>query len=260
MGRRGPKPVDAKRLEAEAAQWARFFYTLRDGQPGYAEHTEPGKPGNIIEFLLTATGEVQKQLVKTGGARESLDSLQVAKEKLHKVSDWVASRSGGDEMDRAKQLSEPVMLIPVSEAARTLPPKMQFLGWTFYSPVMPKPGVWKQLKKAHTSRQVKRAAQEIGDLQNIFTSSSAWSRDPAGALSHYAKGIHVAKKLPHYPRTDRPRSDDKRLQFLAKVMAGLTLGLAPITAVKRLSGWKWPKDWAERSLKEFVEWKRTTGE
>jgi hypothetical protein len=44
--------------------------------------------------------------------------------------------------------------------------------------------------------------------------------------------------------------------FLSKVLAGARLDLAPITAVKRLSNWHLSRDWAEKSLKEYVEWSR----
>ena len=50
--------------------------------------------------------------------------------------------------------------------------------------------------------------------------------------------ILQAKNLPHYPRAERPSSDDKRIDFLAKVFAGFAFGLAPLTATKRLSRWK----------------------
>ena len=118
---------------------------------------------------------------------------------------------------------------------------------------MPKPAIWEQVKRADTVSQIRGAVRGMGELQVHFASSTAWAQNPAGAFRHYAEGILAAKQLPHYPKTNRPRSDDKRVEFLAKTMAGLTLGIAAITAVKRLSHWHWPKDWAERSLKEFVQ-------
>lgn len=168
-----------------------------------------------------------------------------------------------------RPLGAPV-LIPVSEAAKALPEKMQEfpvveLGgpipgknrkvrvWSIKRPLAPELEVWAQLTKARTVSQIRKAARRIGELEAEFGSSTDWMKNPAGALSHYAEGILVAKELPHYPRTDRKRSDDKRVVFLAKVMAGLTLGLAPITAIKRLSHWSWPRDWAETALKDNAE-------
>jgi hypothetical protein len=152
------------------------------------------------------------------------------------------------------QLLESPVHIPISEAARGLPGglvNVKGQEWIISPPTFPKPQVWVRLKKARTVGQIKAAARGIGRLGSAFTSPEVpgheyWGLNPAGALCEHARGILVAKQLPHYPKTDRPSSDDKRVEFLAKVMAGLTLGLAPITAVKRLSHWHWPKDWAEK--------------
>jgi hypothetical protein len=154
------------------------------------------------------------------------------------------------------ELLGPPILIQVSEQARGLPGgtvKMNGQDWVVFPPTLPKPEVWEQLKKARSVPQIEEAARGIGELESEFASSTTWAQNPAGALSHFAEGILEAKKLPHYPKKNRPRSDDKRVVFLAKVMAGLTLGLRPITAVKKLSHWQWPKDWAEKPLREFVE-------
>jgi len=162
--------------------------------------------------------------------------------------------TGSGNLARSGELVEAPILIPVSAASQKLPKRMTAeKGWVVFRPVMPKPAIWEQLKKARTVPQIKGVARGIGRLQACFVSSTPWAQNPAGAFRHCAEGILAAKRLPNYPRTNRPRSDDKRVEFLAKTMAGLTLGLAPITALKRLSHWRWPKDAAERSLKEYVE-------
>jgi len=249
MTRPGPKPVNAKRLEQEATQWACFFYTLRDGQPGYMQPTE-FSPEHTVGTLIT------KGLLRGNASKETRKSR---------------ARVG-------KPLGPPI-LIPVSRAAAQLPETMQGLPvvkgaairgkkrqtvriWSVMPPVVPKPHVWEQLKNAHTAPDIKKAARGIGnpseefskDLRNAFSSTlEKWAQHPDKAISYYAEEIREAKKLPHYPKTTRKRSDDKRVVFLSKVMAGLTLGLAPISAVKRLSHWTWPSDWAEKPLREFEQ-------
>jgi hypothetical protein len=167
---------------------------------------------------------------------------------------WSRFQAGSAEWARRGEPLEAPILIPVSAASQRLPKKMTAeKGWVIFRPIMPKPNIWKQLKKARTVPQIKGAVRGIGKLRTAFVSSTPWGQNPAGAFRHYADGILAAKRLPNYPKTNRPRSDDKRVEFLAKTMAGLTLGLAPITAVKRLSHWRWPKDSIERGLKEFVE-------
>jgi hypothetical protein len=73
------------------------------------------------------------------------------------------------------------------------------------------------------------------------------------ALELYGEQLIISKRLPSYARTTRPSSDDKRIIFCSKVLAGARFGLAPITAVKRLSHWNFSKDWAEKPLRELVE-------
>jgi hypothetical protein len=225
VGLRGPKPVDVNHLEAEAIQWASFFYRLRDGLPGLIQHVKWSR------FELP-TSEAATPI--PSGKRKGVPP----------AGKWA----------RRGELLEAPILIPVSAASQQLPERMTAgKDWVIYRPVMPKPAVWEELKRANTVPHVKGAAREIGELRSLFVSSTVWAQNPAGALRHYAEGILAAKRLPHYPKTNRPRSDDKRVEFMAKTMAGLTLGLTAITAIKRLSHWRWPKDWSERSLKEFVE-------
>jgi len=78
----------------------------------------------------------------------------------------------------------------------------------------------------------------------------------AAVLDAHADTLLIGKKLPSYAKTNRPSSDDKRIEFLSKVLAGARLGLAPITAAKRLSHWHWPRNWAEKPLKEYIEWSK----
>jgi hypothetical protein len=75
----------------------------------------------------------------------------------------------------------------------------------------------------------------------------------ADALDLYANELINSKRLSSYARTNRPTSDDKRIIFCSKVLAGARFGIAPITAVKRLSHWRFSKDWAEEPLREYVE-------
>jgi len=237
MSRPGPKPVDVTHLQGEAVQWACFFYTLRDGQPGTMQRVGQWKPAPIPP----------RSSSKWVGFASGEGTIALPAEMLYRRNKPVRPLT-------AQPLGPPIF-IPVSEEARALrggTVKMNGEDWLIFPPTFPKPEVWEQLKRARTVRHIEEAVHEIGDWLSGFGSSTEWA-NPAVALSYFAKGLLDAKRLPHYPRTGRDRSDDKRVVFLAKVMAGLTLGLRPITAVKRLSHWYWPKDWAEKSVREFVE-------
>ncbi|HMK29502.1 MAG TPA: hypothetical protein VK473_07450 [Terriglobales bacterium] len=220
--------MDKKRLETEAMCWACFFYTLRDGQPGSMQRVK----------WETASHE---QLQRMNWYRF-----------VNAHPEW-KNRS----KPRVARPVGPPIFIPVQGAAAALPEKMKVKEWAVFRPIAPKPEIWDQLTEAHTVEQIQKAARAIGQFRQHFASTmEEWAQHPDKAISHYVKGIITAKQLPHYPRTKRGRSDDKRLVFLAKVMAGLTLDLAPITAVKRLSRWSLPKDWADKAIRENVEQER----
>lgn len=234
MGLRGPKPVDVKCLESEAMQWACFFYTLRDGQPGFMQRVK------WVPLRLPPRGSAKWVRI---GSDEA--SLIISAEMLYRKD------VPGPPMT-AHPLGPPILL-SVSEPAQKLPTAVIGKDWKIFPPVVPKPDIWEKLKHAQTVSQVKKAIKGMAELQMAFASSTPWAGNPAGAIRRYAEGVLAAKQLPHYPRAERPRSDDKRVLFLAKSMAGLTLGLSAITAVKLLSHWHWPKDWAEKTLREFVD-------
>ncbi len=48
-------------------------------------------------------------------------------------------------------------------------------------------------------------------------------------LCDYPAELFKARKLWNYPRTDRPTSDDKRIEFFAEALAGLMMEVSPAT-------------------------------
>lgn len=99
--------------------------------------------------------------------------------------------------------------------------------------------LWEALKRARTAAQVRR----------ICSRSKIWLRPreefPGGGFAEYwpfrrvlyrdAAEFCRAKLDPRYPRRDQRKSGDyRRIEYLARVMAGLTVWLAPSTAVDML--------------------------
>jgi len=216
----GPKPVDVEHLKEEATEWAAFFYKLRDGQPG------------LMQRAKYATTRQQLQRIQR--------HPRWRKQGLPQIGPY---------------LERPI-IIPVSHASRALPAEMKTKGWTILRPLQPAPELWEQLKRAQTVAGIKKASRGISKwMSREFEDTQLpWPPiDFSDALDLYAETLLVGMKLPSYARTDRSRSDDKRVNHLAKVLAGARLGLAPITAVKRLSHWNLSKDWAEKALDALVK-------
>lgn len=232
MGSRGPKPVDMNLLQADARAWASLLYTLRDGQSGSMQRVKWGPWRS------------------TGSAR------------------WTRMQSGRGFVElpantsyRPSKPLGPAIYIPVSNPARDLPDKLKAKDWVIFRPVMPSPEIWLQLKAARSIGEIRKASRKMRNwmTREFGPQVGRWlpGAPPvefADALDLYAEKLLTGKHLPAYAKTDRPSSDDKRVLFISKVLAGARLGLAPITAVKRLSHWHFPRDWAEKSLKEYIDW------
>lgn len=117
---------------------------------------------------------------------------------------------------------------------------------TVVRPAIPgEPQLWDALKRAQTAAQVRRICR-----RSKYWLKWEWSGEINGrrwyrqvpsacpkALYDHATEFCEAKKSDRYPRSnDRPSSDDKRIEYLARVMAGLSLRrhIAPATAVNVL--------------------------
>jgi hypothetical protein len=233
MGLRGPKPVIVDHLKGHAIAWASFFYTLRDGQSGQMQRVKWGRVRN------------------TGSAK------------------WTGVTSGmgtiafpaGVKYRESTPLGPPIV-IPVSEAARALPRKMRAKDWVVSRPTMPAPDLWVRIRQASSVEEVRKASREIRKwMDKQFGPVGRWlpgspPLEFCDALDAYAEQVLLAKRLPSYAKTNRPSSDDKRIQLLAKTLAGARYGIAPMTAAKRLSHWHLPRDWAEKALHEYMEWSK----
>jgi hypothetical protein len=248
MAQRGPKPVDADLLTIHATQWACLLYGLRDGYPGQLQRVEWG-PTEMAHF-----GEEETPMRNSKPTAATTIIYPGSKEQ--------------DDIER--------MLRKISST-------LERQGYIYFRPVMPKPEVWRELKRAKQLGQIQNVfrkmrrwavglrrssrrisvpntrAMYLGDMNRPNRDSAskiseitrsgtpvAWYLLPLAMSSSWAEEILKAKSLWNYPKTERPRSDDKRIKFFAKSFAALTLGQAPATATGRwLSGWHWPKDWFE---------------
>jgi hypothetical protein len=87
----------------------------------------------------------------------------------------------------------------------------------------PKLAVWELLTKARTLKQVRQAYEQAGYWKPRLT-----------ILRDHPEGFLAAKRGPRYPRSNRPTSDEKRIRYLARSMAGIHMGLSPATSITLL--------------------------
>ncbi len=123
--------------------------------------------------------------------------------------------------------------------------KLSRTAWQVIPEIPPSPAAWEQLKAARKREEILHAAECIRHWARTVGRTD-WQNEFPATMRDHAEALLRAKKSWAYPRDPRrPTSDDKRVVFLAKVLAGLTLGLSPAYTIKILAYWPWTKDWIE---------------
>ena len=110
--------------------------------------------------------------------------------------------------------------------------------------IQPHSGAWEQLKRARTEKEIRRVAESIRRWAHHMARND-WQIEFPRVIADHAKDLLRAKKSWNYPRKGRPKSDDKRVLFLAKVLAGFMLGISSGYATKLLGSWGWSKEWIQ---------------
>ena len=235
MGLRGPSPVDASALKLLTAQWAYLLFGLRDGHPELMEHIkwQPWwiKDGEGYIRIGAAERIVAARIVSARGENPEKAIL------VHEQ--WVGeARKNSEGNSEVNVHYQPARHITKDI---TLPESSQFgsTGTLIFPPISSRLELWEQLKHPRSMKDAHRTINAIlrwtcdaGDFKNY--------QIPEGREAE----LYRATRLWNYPKDkERPTSDGKRIEFFAKALAGLMLGISPATATKRLSHWKLPQLW-----------------
>lgn len=234
MGLRGPQPVGIAELKAHAVQWAYFLHGLRDGQPC------PNEKIAWSGWRWRPRGRLPKgMIVRIPFARVFLSKGIETAERLFEVNSFFPAASSMDGVPWTG-ISEKIT------KRSQIPQKCCFdlsEGDAFYFvflPVPEKKELWNVLLTAEGESDLKEVANRIAR----WIPPIPGHRDFRNVLKKCSVELGAAKHVWFYPRDlARPSSDDKRIEFFAKTLAGLMLGVAPATAAKKLSQWKLPKLW-----------------
>ena len=202
--KRGPKPVDVRQLREEAYSLALALYALRHGWPGLLTHL---KGGLWLSRLLL---ELREDEV---GRSERVTRRILAGRMQHSPFRYKVTTLALPLPLTNKWRKDVLGLVRLDK------------NWRFTPPTSARPGIWKRLTTARSVAEIREIARRLRPLYPLLAST----------LDSHAEDFLRAKQLPNYPQSNRPRTADKRTQFFAKTLAGLSLGIAPATAIKRLA-------------------------
>jgi hypothetical protein len=239
LGLRGPKPVNLAALKVSAVQWFYLLRGLRDGHPDLLQkHIWGPWTGGMRQISVGRAERIQfARIIPDGTGRETVRLL------FQRLTTYANKTAANEE----PQLETPVY--QTLQQQTVLPPKWLFgLRLTehpsfFFPALAPQPQLWQQLTKPRSVKEVQQTANAIYEWLAAAVPGVHGMPGFRSALCDHPAEIFRIRKLWNYPRTDRPTSDDKRLEFFAESLAGLTLGVAPATATKKLSRWTPPNLW-----------------
>jgi len=231
MGLRGPSPVDLGALKLLTTQWACLLFGLRDGHPDLLQRLV-WQPWNQTGVRIGIAGRIGFARIVSARGKEPEKVILIHEQ-------WVAEMTRGSEGQSESFAQQPVRHI---QEVITLPESSQFgsSGSLYFPPISFKPELWEQLKHPRSMKDTKQT------INSIFR----WMRDVSDVFETYRlpegqeAELYRATRLWNYPKDkERPTSDNKRIEFFAKALAGLMLGISPATATKRLSHWKLLQLW-----------------
>jgi hypothetical protein len=214
--------ADAEELLRYEGLWVDTFVGMRDGSPEIVEKMPVGS-----RMFIKASGQPRQWTQITTPDHPPRIKRQP------KFSDTPA------ELNQWRQ-----QVLAEEERFEQMAYQME----TYAFPAIPhEQHLWEALKRARTGTQVRK----------IFTLSKEWlktrAEGPNGGfvawwywrivLYREADKFAKAKNDPRYPMRDSRLSGDyRRVEYFARVMAGLTLRIAPSTSVEILRKFKHPEE------------------
>ena len=231
MGRGRKKLVDLGKLLFNENAWTQTFLGLRDGQ----NETEANIPGGYGSAML---------LKSIGEHKETLNIRQPGKQAIEYSVDKTVSK--GQEFRPAKRQQAEARMQRAEKEFEDMETGEKTQN-VILAAIPAERNLWESLKRARSAAQVRRICRRSKYWLKFEWSGEwngrAWNfQTPSPyprALYDHAEKFCQAKLGKRYPsggKQDRRSSDDKRVEYLARVMAGLSLypPIAPATAVNLL--------------------------
>ena len=213
MGKRGPKPVDIGFLNFWEYEWCKALHHLRDGV--------------ALPVISPWTRQSRRALLHD--ARTRLVALRAVTVEAY-CREWVSD--GPHTADEREALCAHPANLRAAEHARAA--EMAGLERVLERPRLDaRRAIWRALVEARTPQAVTRACARWARMPDAR--GAGWS-GYADHIRTHTTAFLAMKRNVRFPRA--PFADDARLDYVARGMAGVMVGVSPTTGDERLRNLK----------------------
>jgi hypothetical protein len=215
MGKRGPKPVEYGLLSVWEFEFYKAFHLLRDGCALPARQRTP------VSRLTFSEASTFLTVLKRMSAEDY----------------YLATRKLAVECGQSCNLDRPPMLVDIEWAESQQREEIVWLE-RLLKPRRPKAEIagmkiWRDLVRANTYADVRKACGRWSRLPSVL--GAGLTPFPDHVRTNAAQFIAM-KRNKRFPKSDY--GDDSRIEFLSRGMAGIMVGVSPLTGVERLRNLK----------------------
>ena|SRR3984885_10200385 len=214
MGLRGPQSVAIGVLTTWEFEFYKAFRSLRDGM------SLPAKPP-----------------LPTGLSRQELQSFIRQLKQMTAEHYWLTTQRLTAEMGYPVNLSRPPMSMDRRWAERQKEDEIRSLEMELNPPEIEaldkRRKIWEDLIEADTYSALRKACGRWARLSDVWRSGT--TPFPRHIVRNAAAFLSM-KQNARYPRSTY--SDDARVDYLARGMAGVLCGVSPMTGIERLRNMK----------------------
>jgi hypothetical protein len=220
VGKRGPKPVEMGTLNAWEFEWYKALHLLRDGMQlpkNLRWDAPPSWKPREAEARIKALTELNPTKIWDEMERQQQQRLlrpisEAERVLLHAKAEIGLQRLIDDEIVRLKQFLRAKQILKSRTERRA---------------------IWTALTRARNIPAVQQACQRWERLADVH---AAGFTPYAVHVSANAQVFLRMKRDQRFPRS--PYADNSRLEYLARGMAGVMMGVSPMTSIERLRNMK----------------------
>ena len=224
MGKRGPRPVEMGLLNVWEFEWYKALHVLRDGTP------LPGNRAILAPPLHISPKQIRLWIERLRGmdVDEYLRINGLACERIAGERDVPSGPVQSQDKEMQRWWGRSQKDSEIAELESYLNPKRIPLQAEHRE-------LWASLVRARTLPVLKKVCEQWASLPDV----RAWGLTcyPDHILAN-AQEFFRMKRDSRFPKLDSPSTDESRLEYMARGMAGILADVSPMTGIEKLRNMK----------------------